>query len=234
MKFMEVSGWFHVHSDFSFDGTKSIEEIISQVSPEGYRFLALAEHVPGLDEEVFAEYLDCCKSASTEELVVIPGLEVISEFDLEILALGIDRWIGPGPLRTVIDAVHDAGGLAVLAHPYGWNPDFYLSIQSALADLHGVEVWNHRRDGDSGENPGALKLLDHLRQANEGMLAFGGMDYHGPYKGRDLVTIAEPEVLTEEAVVSALKAGRFRFGKGALRGDRSVLGDLARWMFGKG
>jgi len=230
---MGATGWFHVHSDFSFDGEMAIEEIVGIVRSRGYSFLAVCEHVMDMDEERFSELLDCCKAAGSEDMVVIPGIEVISEYNMEILAVGIETFVAPGPLRTVIDAIHDAGGLAVLAHPYEWNPDFYLSVMGILADLDGVEVWNHRRDGDSRSKPGNLKLLEQLREQNPRIQAYAGMDFHGPYKGRDVVTYVDEYEMSAQALVRAMRAGRFRFGRGELKASRSVMADLARWVIGK-
>jgi len=230
---MGAAGWFHVHSDFSFDGEMAIDEIVELVRSKGYRFLAMCEHVIGMDEGQFSEYIDCCKMACSEDMVVIPGLEVLSEYNMEILAVGIETFIGPGPLRIVIDAIHDAGGLAVLAHPHEWTPDFYLSMTGILADLDGVEVWNHRRDGDARARPGNLKLLEQIKDHNPRVQAFAGMDFHGRFKGRDVVTYVEEDERSASAIVKAIRAGRFSFGRGELKASRSFMTELARWMIGR-
>lgn len=230
---MGATGWFHVHSDFSFDGEMAIEEIVGIVRTRGYSFLAMCEHVMDMDGERFSELLDRCRAACSEDMVVIPGLEVISEYNMEILAVGIETFVAPGPLRTVIDAIHDADGLAVLAHPHEWNPDFYLSVMGILADLDGVEVWNHRRDGDSRGRVGNLKILEQLRDQNPRIQAFAGMDFHGPYKGWDVATTIDEGEMSAPAMVRAMRAGRFSFGRGELKESRSVVADLARWVIGK-
>lgn len=96
-----------------------------------------------------------------------------------------DRWLGNGrpayvekhrlPLADAIRLVHDAGGLAVLAHP---GPDATRARLEALRTLglDGVEV---RHPGHSAEDIARIgTLADHL-----GLLPSGGSDWHGASEG---------------------------------------------------
>ncbi len=76
--------------------------------------------------------------------------------------------------RDVIDLIHSAGGLAVLAHPRVY--DSFDLAQELIAEkrLDGIEVWHPRnQEGDSA------RLLSLTKE--HGLLSTGGSDFHGMY-----------------------------------------------------
>jgi predicted metal-dependent phosphoesterase TrpH len=97
-----------------------------------------------------------------------------------------DRWLGAGKpayvekeylaVRDAIALVHEAGGIAVLAHPGA------SATRARLEELHklgldGVEV---RHPGHSAEDIARIgALADHL-----GLLRSGGSDWHGAAEGQ--------------------------------------------------
>jgi 3',5'-nucleoside bisphosphate phosphatase len=96
-----------------------------------------------------------------------------------------------------IDLVHEAGGLAVIAHPWGRGREYLLppSALEALARDHGLdglEVDHHDHDSDTRRR--LRSLADSL-----GLLATGSSDYHGTGKlDHDLGSnTTDPEVFTE-------------------------------------
>src|SRR4029453_5054603 len=96
-----------------------------------------------------------------------------------------------------IDLVHEAGGLAVIAHPWGRGREHLLppSALEALARDHGLdglEVDHHDHDSDTRRR--LRSLADSL-----GLLATGSSDYHGTGKlDHDLGSnTTDPEVFTE-------------------------------------
>jgi 3',5'-nucleoside bisphosphate phosphatase len=96
-----------------------------------------------------------------------------------------------------IDLVHEAGGLAVIAHPWGRGREYVLPsrVLEALARDHGldgIEVDHQDHDCETRERLRAL--------ANGlGLLATGASDYHGVGKlDHDLgCNTTEPEVFNE-------------------------------------
>ena len=96
-----------------------------------------------------------------------------------------------------IDLVHEAGGVAVIAHPWGRGREYLLppSALEALARDHGLdglEVDHHDHDPDARRR--LRSLADSL-----GLLATGSSDYHGTGKlDHDLGSnTTDPEVFTE-------------------------------------
>ena len=75
--------------------------------------------------------------------------------------------------REVLELIHSAGGVAVLAHPMVYDS---LALMEELAEqgLDGVEVWHPNHSELE-----SAQLLEFARQ--HGLLATGGSDFHGMY-----------------------------------------------------
>ncbi len=101
------------------------------------------------------------------------------------------------PLGPAIDLIHRAGGVAVLAHPWGRVsrdvlPEARLAELVAVHRLDGVEV-----DHNDHDQPTRAELR--AVAGRLGLLATGSSDYHGTGKrDHDLgVNTTAPEVLSE-------------------------------------
>ncbi|MGA4668629.1 PHP domain-containing protein [Propionibacteriaceae bacterium Y1923] len=105
-------------------------------------------------------------------------------------AEAFDKWLGDGlpgyigrystPLEMGIDLVHGAGGVAVLAHPWGRGSRDLLTagyIQKLVGehDLEGIEVDHIDHDDDTRE------LLFEMG-GRLGLIRTGSSDYHGAGK----------------------------------------------------
>ena len=76
-------------------------------------------------------------------------------------------------VRDVLAQIHEAGGVAVLAHP-GVYDSYGLLEELTVLGLDGVEVWHPRnREGD------AQRLSAFAKE--HGLLMTGGSDFHGMY-----------------------------------------------------
>lgn len=92
--------------------------------------------------------------------------------------------------KEVIDAIHEAGGIAVLAHP-----DSLELFEKLIPEgIDGVEVWNPEIDGE------LEKKLSALAKAN-GLLTVGGTEFRGMYSKKP---ISVGEYSTPDAQVKAL------------------------------
>lgn len=76
-------------------------------------------------------------------------------------------------VREVLKAVHEAGGVAVLAHPYSYHNEELLEELIELG-LDGVEVWHPAHTPEQTEQLLALTK-------ERGLVATGGSDFHGMY-----------------------------------------------------
>ena len=83
-------------------------------------------------------------------------------------------------VKEVIDEIHGAGGVAVLAHPYKYDniPELEKYVEYGL---DGVEVWHPTATDENVEE--ASKLCKKYK-----LLLTGGSDFHGMY-GRSTVTL---------------------------------------------
>ena len=65
----------HVHSSWSYDGRWSLSQIAATFGRLGYDAILLAEHDRGFDAERWSAYRRACADASTESMLLVPGLE---------------------------------------------------------------------------------------------------------------------------------------------------------------
>ena len=89
--------------------------------------------------------------------------------------------------REVLTAIHEAGGIAVLAHPYQYGNEALLEELTDLG-LDGVEVWHPSNDAEQTEQLQAFAW-------EHGLLATGGTDFHGMYSrtARAIGSVAVPD-----------------------------------------
>lgn len=80
--------------------------------------------------------------------------------------------IYPEPAE-IIEAIHEAGGIAVLAHP-GFYDNFELLDELIDLGLDGVEVWHPQNTPEQQE-----MLIKTAKQHD--LLMTGGSDFHGAY-----------------------------------------------------
>ncbi|MDR0197465.1 MAG: PHP domain-containing protein [Oscillospiraceae bacterium] len=77
-------------------------------------------------------------------------------------------------VKFVLQLVHSAGGMAVLAHPRVYDNFDLLEELAASGDIDGVEVWHgSAKDGDKER---LVAIAD-----NYNLITTGGSDFHGFY-----------------------------------------------------
>ncbi len=107
------------------------------------------------------------------------------------------RYIGMGkpgyvrreniPPAAAIEVILNAGGAAVLAHPYATPACLQLLPELIAAGLAGLEAWYGEYDPSSRQHLAAIA-------SQHGLIATGGSDYHGDgfKEGRGLGTVDVP------------------------------------------
>ncbi len=83
----------------------------------------------------------------------------------------------PTPQET-LEAIHDAGGIAVLAHP-GFYNNFELLDELIELGLDGVEVWHPENTPEQTEYLKKLAKKHHL-------VMTGGSDFHGSFNAKPI------------------------------------------------
>lgn len=185
----------HIHTTFS-DGLAGAEDIVAQAREKGYKHIAICDH------NTVDAYL---KTDMLQDNFVIPAVE----FDvwcgyvfMHLLGYGIDvhnkelhafcantkketeadivRIFSTRNIKKLIDAIHNAGGIAVLAHPACcWAISMDGFVKKLISyGLDGLEVYypykRHRGIIKFRTAHQIEKLADKYR-----LIKTGGTDLHG-------------------------------------------------------
>jgi len=100
----------HVHTCYSTDCSTTLEEVISYSKKKGLNGVAITDHntVEGALELI---------GKKNTGLIIIPGIEVSTDRG-HILGINVTTPIASGlSLKETIKRIHEAGGIAVAAHP---------------------------------------------------------------------------------------------------------------------
>ena len=178
----------HVHSCYSEDGHSKPQEIVDAAVARGIGCIAVTDH------NEFRAHLEM----DDDRVIIIPAEEVSSKKG-HILAYGIDRFI-PRDMGVVetIDAIHEAGGIAIAAHPYRYHSG--LGEENIVPEFDGVEALNGR--SKKKDNARSRKLSEEF-----GPITTVGSDAHTPDRIGDSWIVVPDSCRTWEDVVEAIKGG---------------------------
>jgi predicted metal-dependent phosphoesterase TrpH len=202
-----MRGVLHVHSQFS-DGEESLERIVQTFRDAGMAFIAVSDHAEVFDEQRMQEYVAICDSLSSNNFLVIPGLEfALKGGSIHILGYGITKRVRASTMEQLVGGIHEAGGIAVLAHPPVGSINMIGTIKG---ELDGIEVWNGRYDGTVAPRAESFQLLRRVRMSNLKAAAYCGVDFHKIGQARKPVYVEiESNALQRREILSLLRAGRF-------------------------
>lgn len=207
----EFRGLIHIHSSYSYDGKVSIPDLAELCRIHAYRFMVVTEHAEkNVNKDNMQMLVSECESLSSNDLIIIPGLEFVCMGDIHILGLGIKKYLTASDPRKVIRGIHNQGGLAVLAHA-----SYYKKIPyEILNELDGVEIWNLKYDGRLSPKLRCFKILKKFKNENENIIKYAGLDLH---KSRDFGKLSiyiKAKKVTEKEIMIALKKGNFYMTNG--------------------
>src|SRR5215469_14217682 len=213
---MVTKGVLHVHSRFS-DGEESLERVVDVLKQSGMQFAAVSDHAEVFDDGRMEEYVHLCQALTDNSFLVIPGLEfALKGGTIHILGYGIRKRVRFNSIEGLVDGIHDAGGIAVLAHPPVGSINLIGSVKTKL---DGIEVWNGRYDGTIAPRADSFQLLRRIRSFNSRTAAFCGVDLHQIAQARKPIYMeVETDRLEENAILQAMRASRF-----TLHGSSTVI-----------
>jgi hypothetical protein len=196
----------HIHSDWSYDGKWPLRRLAVEFGRRDYGALLMTEHDRGFTQARLLEYREACAAASSERLLIVPGIEY-SDADnvVHILVWGAIPFLGEAlPTAELLEKVKDAAGIAVMAHPS--RKEAWKRFESQWASkLLGIEIWNRKTDGWAPS-----KTATPLGEGNS-LLQFVGLDFHTQRQFFPLATELDIESpITETSVLAELKSGGFR------------------------
>jgi len=208
----------HVHSEWSDDASWSLPDLAAAFGRRGYDVVLLCEHSRGFDPGQWDAYLSACAAASTERVLLVPGIEYNDADNVvHVPVWGDVPFFGAVPdIPELLAKAHAEDGVSVLAHP--WRRDAWRRYDPSWAPhLTAVEVWNRKYDGIAPDRRAAA-LAD-----RDGLRHFVSLDFH---TGRQFFPLAMalelPGKPDRAGVYAALRAGRFE----ALAFSRSALAFL--------
>ncbi|MDX6476443.1 MAG: hypothetical protein QOH95_1954, partial [Gaiellaceae bacterium] len=131
----------HMHTSWSHDCSIDAAELVDHAEAEGLGAIAVTDH------NVFGGALETVDYARGRGLVVIPGEEVKTEDQGEVIGLFLEREIPRGmSFGDTIAAIREQGGLVYVPHPFDRLhaiPD-PRTLHRHLADVDVLEVYNAR------------------------------------------------------------------------------------------
>lgn len=126
----------HIHSVYSGDARSEPIDILQEAKKKGLDAIAISDHNEIKGSRI-ARSLD-------SDIIIVPSIEISSDKG-HILGLGVDEIIPKG-LSAVetVDRIHDAGGLAIVPHPFSFYRHGLFSNVDKNLIVDGVETKNAR------------------------------------------------------------------------------------------
>ena len=199
----------HAHSTDS-DGARSPDEVMELYRRNGYDALAITDH------------WCMCHSTPPDGLTLISGVEYhtgthdsLSEI-YHILGLGLknapDLKYG-APAAEIVQAIHNSGGIAVLAHP-AWS----LNTPEQLLALDGIdatEIYNTVSGAHNSRRPDSSLILDMVASRGKiyPLLASDDAHYYTEDACKSFVMVRADEV-SVEAIRDGLRCGDYYASQG--------------------
>jgi len=131
----------HMHTSWSHDCSIDAAELVDHAESEGLGAIAVTDH------NVFGGALEAVDLARGRELVVIPGEEVKTDTQGEVIGLFLEKEIPRGlSFADTIAAIREQDGIVYVPHPFDRLhaiPD-PRTLHRHLADIDVLEVYNAR------------------------------------------------------------------------------------------
>jgi predicted metal-dependent phosphoesterase TrpH/glycosyltransferase involved in cell wall biosynthesis len=142
---MEERDWIvadlHLHTNWSHDCSIDVDELIEHAEAQGLGAIAVTDH------NVFGGALEAVERARGRNLVVIPGEEIKTADQGEVIGLFLREEIPRGmSFGETVEAIRAQGGLVYLPHPFDRlhaipPPE---TLHRHLAEIDVLEVYNAR------------------------------------------------------------------------------------------
>jgi predicted metal-dependent phosphoesterase TrpH/glycosyltransferase involved in cell wall biosynthesis len=142
---LETRDWIivdlHMHTNWSHDCSIEVDELLDHAEAEGLGAIAITDH------NVFGGALEAVAKARERKLIVIPGEEVKTDGQGEVIGLFLKEEIPRGmSFAETTEAIRAQGGLVYVPHPFDRLhaiPD-PATLHRSLAEIDIFEVYNAR------------------------------------------------------------------------------------------
>ncbi|MBV8065843.1 MAG: glycosyltransferase [Actinobacteria bacterium] len=131
----------HMHTNWSHDCSTDVDELLDHAEAEGLGAIAVTDH------NVFGGALEAVEKARGHKVVVIPGEEIKTDGQGEVIGLFLREEIPRGlSFGDTVEAIRAQGGLVYVPHPFDRMhaiPDA-ATLHRHLAEIDVLEVYNAR------------------------------------------------------------------------------------------
>jgi predicted metal-dependent phosphoesterase TrpH len=131
----------HMHTSWSHDCSIEVDELLDHAEAEGLGAIAITDH------NVFGGAREAVERARGRKLVVIPGEEVKTDGQGEVIGLFLKEEIPRGlSFAATVEAIRAQGGLVYVPHPFDRLhaiPDA-ATLHRHLAEIDVLEIYNAR------------------------------------------------------------------------------------------
>lgn len=186
----------HCHSALSHDGRDPVERLLQQAAKVGLDALAVTDH------DRISASLKAVELAPEYGLLGVPGMEITTAAG-HLLALGVEERIASGlTFEETIDRIHEAGGIAIVPHPFQEARHGVIAEiepeQLLLADA--IEIYNSRLiTGRANRQAESFAAKHHMPTT-------GGSDAHVSEMVGQAITRVDTE-RNVDAILEAIKHG---------------------------
>jgi len=188
----------HCHSALSHDGRDEVDLLLEQAAAVGLDAIAVTDH------DSIAASREIAELAPEYGLVGIPSMEVTSAAG-HVLAIGVDSPVeAHNPFQETIDDIRDAGGIAVVPHPFQQSRSgvAHKISEADLADVDAIEVYNSRLLTGRANRQAERFAREH------GVSMTAGSDAHISEMVGQAPTLVGTEEHSVTAIVDAIRDGR--------------------------
>jgi hypothetical protein len=159
----------HMHTSWSHDCSIDVDELLDYAEAEGLGAIAVTDH------NVFGGALEAVEKAQGRDLIVVPGEEVKTDDQGEVIGLFLHEEIPRGmTFADTVAAIREQGGVVYLPHPFDRMHaiPFPATLHRHLHEIDVLEVYNARLLFE-GYNDEALRFA-----RKYGLAAGAGSDAH--------------------------------------------------------
>ena len=131
----------HMHTSWSHDCSIEVDELLDHAEAEGLGAIAITDH------NVFGGALEAVEKARGRELIVIPGEEVKTDDQGEVIGLFLNEEIPRGmSFAETVAAIREQEGIVYLPHPFDRMHaiPFPATLHRHLHEIDVLEVYNAR------------------------------------------------------------------------------------------
>ena len=131
----------HMHTSWSHDCSIEVDELLDHAEAERLGAIAITDH------NVFGGALEALELARGRDLVVIPGEEIKTDGQGEVIGLFLEEEIPRGlPFADTVAAIKEQGGVVYVPHPFDRLHSIPepATLRRHLRDVDVLEVYNAR------------------------------------------------------------------------------------------